>query len=212
MILGLDQSKRSTGVTAINRNGELLDFTLITPPLTIDNEELINYQWEKIDKFVINLMRGCSTYFQIDAVAMEGLAFGAKSASIDLLWAIQWYIRTRFLIEYNINVGIITAATWRSTIVPIKEQRQAKLNYGGKIGLKHAVEDNLPQDVHDRFAEYLIKEKDRINAVRVANWKPGCKSNEYRKAIWDLGDSWGIAQHRLSLFPKETSKLIRRKD
>lgn len=202
MIISIDQSKRSTAAMAFDsRTGLLIDFILITPPKDIDQEHLINYQWNYLQNFID------ATGYKLKAVALEGAAFAAVGASNDLLWGIQWYIRTRFLVEYEVPVGILTAATWRSTLVPIKEQRAFKAQYGGKIGLKHAVVSKLPEDVKKRFDDYLELNKDRINTAK--GFPSGSRSNEYKKSLWDLSDAWGVGKHRLTLLPK-TLKLQRR--
>jgi len=206
MIVGVDQSKRSTGVVVLDNNGNMVGFKLITPPIEIDNEILIDYQWAKIRELFESVGSN-----HIDGVALEGAAFHALGKANDLLWGIQWYVRTRLKVEYpDISIGIINVATWRSTLLTKIEQKEWKIKYGGKIGLKHAIVSKLPPDVRIIFENYLINHKEEINAVKVKDWKPGSKSREYEKCIFDLADAYGIAFYRLSLCPKQ-SKLIRRK-
>lgn len=195
IVIGIDQSKRSTAAVAL-KDGTLVGGLLVTPPISYDKEILIDYQWEEISKFLRDMKE---TFNREDiAIALEGAAFQAGGSSSDLLWGIQWYIRTRILVEFpNIPIGIITPASWRKSIVPIEEQRKAKLDYGGKIGLKHAVLEKLPLSVRGMFEELIENRRDNILISK--GLQPSGRSNEYKKAIFDLADAWGIAKHRYLL-------------
>lgn len=186
-IIGIDQSKRSTAIVALDDNGELMDFALVTPPLEYDKEILINYQWEIISCFM--------TAHKPTAIALEGAAFAAGGASSDLLWGIQWYIRTRTFVEFpDVPIGIITPASWRASIVHAKEQKEFKQRYGGKIGLKHAVISKLPQNVRSAMNNYLDMHKHRLQAAK--GYVAGGTSKEYLTGLHDLADAWGVARHR----------------
>jgi hypothetical protein len=200
IVIGIDQSKRSTAVTALDEYGDLFGFCLINPPLYYDGEKLINYQWEKLSSFLDSMPND-----EI-VIALEGAAFAAGGASSDLLWGIQWYIRTRIHVEFpGVPIGIITPATWRSKILPASEQREWKAKCGGKIGLKHGVVAVTPEYIRLRFEAYL----EGIKAIiLVAKGKePDSRSKVYKECLFDLCDSWGIAQHRLSL-TKKTAKFV----
>lgn len=187
MIIGIDQSKRSTAAVALNLDGSLKNAVLITPPKEIDKEDLIIYQWTILHNFL--------KFMQPTAIALEGAAFAAGGSSTDLLWGIQWFIRTSIKMEFpSVPIGIITPASWRASVVPIEEQRKFKLDYGGKIGLKHAVVSKLPKDVLNHFLEYV--EKERRSILLSKGIKPEGRSNAHKEALFDLADAWGIAHHR----------------
>jgi hypothetical protein len=171
----------------------------------MDGEDLIHYQWNEIKTFIDKQMKGN----KLVGIALGGAAFSAKGSSNDLLWAIQWYIRTRFMVEFpDIPVGIINVSTWRSHILTKEEQREWKAEYpkNTKLALKLATVKKLPEDLQFRFSKYLDENRDRINAAKNKDWKPGSKSNEYLKGLFDLADSWGIAKHRASLIKKPVLK------
>jgi len=194
MIIGIDQSMKSTAVVALNLKGEMVDFGLIIPPSSLNKEETIHYIWEPL-YFTIG-----KNYGVIKGIAIEGLAFSAFGNTKDLLYGIQWYVRTRLKVEFpEILVGVINVQTWRSCILTREEQRLYKTKYG-KIGLKIGVVEKLPNEIKMQFDKYLELNKDEINACRVKDWKPGCKSKKYLESMYDLADAWGIATHRLKLY------------
>jgi hypothetical protein len=192
--IGIDQSKRSTALCAILDGTKVLDCMLVTPPSDYDTEMLINFQWSLIGPFIQNLCKLPEAVNGI-AIALEGAAFSAGGSSSDLLWGIQWYIRTRIFVEFpDIPIGIITPATWRSSIVPITEQREFKSKFGGKIGLKHAVVSKLPSAVTTMFDNYIDQAKYRI--LESKGLKPDGRSNKHLEGMFDLADAYGIAYHR----------------
>jgi hypothetical protein len=188
--VGIDQSKRSTAAVSLNDDGEMVGFTLISPSMDMDKEELIAYQWYELNNFLS--VQACNSLL---AIALEGAAFSAGGSSSDLLWGIQWFLRTSIYINYpEIPIGIITPASWRASIVHIEDQRTYKAMYGGKIGLKHAVKEKLPTSVLTAFVDYLEAYKNSINMAK--GKEIGSRSKEYLKSIYDLADAWGIARHR----------------
>jgi hypothetical protein len=215
IIFGIDQSKRSTACVAMDEEGEMIDFVLITPGMHLDKEYLINYQWQKLKAFIESVEQDSAS--QELVFALEGAAFKACGASSDLLWGIQWYIRTRILVEFaDAPVGILTPATWRSTLVPAKEQADFKARFG-KIGLKHCVVGALPKEVHDWFLDHLEDNKKELNILKGNKTGTGGK---YLESMFDLADAWGVAKHRVHLLtnkakpkkaaPKKMSALKRR--
>lgn len=191
--IGIDQSKRSTAIVCLDDEGEMVDFHLVTPPFNLDKEELIHYQWTTLSKFISEQL----SYDQV-CFALEGAAFAAGGSASDLLWGIQWYIRTRIHVEYpGYLIGIITPATWRSSILATDEQRRFKEQYGGKIGLKHAVVSKLPQDTHEKLISYI---RDNIQYINISKgYKPDANRKDAWDALFDLADAWGIARHRFML-------------
>lgn len=189
MILGIDQSKRSTAITALDMQGNLKDFLLINPPKELDKEDLLLYQWEEIRHF-IERQKYYNGFQPIVGAALEGLSFGSVGAAKDLLAGLQWYVRARFVVEYpEIPLGVIPVASWRSKILSKTEQASYKKQYK-KDGLKVGVIEKLPKEVLEKFEDYVKGHEDRIREVKGSQWKD---------SLYDLGDSWGIAKHRLSL-------------
>lgn len=190
--IGIDQSKRSTAIVCLDGDGELYDFHLVTPPYEMNGEQLIDYQWQTINRFIDENDDGNLK------IALEGAAFAAGGSSSDLLWGIQWYIRTRIFVEYpGTPIGIITPATWRSSILTTQEQSAFKAQYGGKIGLKHAVVSKLPESVLEKFSIHV---RDNIKYINVSKgYKPEANRKDSYDAIFDLADAWGIARHRYLL-------------
>lgn len=201
IVIGIDQSKRSTAVVALE-DDKLVDFMLVTPPSNYDTERLINYQWSLIEQFIDNMYKlDCDV-----AIALEGAAFAAGGASSDLLWGIQWYIRTRIFVQYPMSpIGIITPATWRSKVLPIVEQREFKSKFGGKIGLKHGVVSKLPEFIREKFDKYL--ERNKFTILESKGREADGRSEKYKEGLFDLADAWGIATHR-TLLSKGTKKAV----
>jgi hypothetical protein len=208
MFIGIDQSKRSTAIVAMTRYYKMIDFELINP-IYQDKEELIIYQWNNIKAF-IERVKLIAPYGCISGIALEGAAFTAVGQACDLLWGIQWYIRTRLIVEYpEVPVGILSPATWRSSLLTRKEQQEWKAKYG-KIGLKHGVISKLPENDKQKFDDYIELHRERL--LELKGFKPDSISKKYKECIFDLGDAWGIANHRVILASKDIiqPKLIRR--
>jgi hypothetical protein len=194
--IGIDQSKKSTALHALDLDGETINYTLITPPIELDSENLICYQWDAIKEFIEDIQ--CS--HEVVGIVLEGAAFAAMGASNDLLWGIQWYVRTRILVEFDMVVGIITAASWRSSILTRVELQWFKAHHGGKIGLKHAAVSKLPPELRNELERYVYQERNRINLTK--GKKADSRSEVYKDALFDLTDSWGLAWHRICLHHK----------
>jgi hypothetical protein len=192
-VIGIDQSKKSTALHALDRHGETISYTLITPPIELIGENLICYQWDAIHEFISDIK---STH-AIIGIAIEGAAFTMIGQANDLLWGIQWYVRTRILVEFDIEATILTAATWRSSILTRQELQSFKADYEGKIGLKHAAVSKLPIALRDELENYVYLERNRINLTK--GKKDGSRSELYKEALYDLTDSWGLAKHLLYL-------------
>ena len=192
-IVGIDQSKKSTALHALDLHGETLNYLLITPPIELDKEDLICYQWDAIREFLLDIQET----HKVIAVAIEGAAFATMGQANDMLWGIQWYVRTRILLEFDITADILTAATWRSSILTRKEIQNFKADYEGKIGLKHAAMSKLPPALRTELENYVYQERNRINMAK--GKKDGSRSEAYNDALYDLTDSWGLANHRLFL-------------
>lgn len=194
MVLGIDQSKRSTAITALNSNGEIVDCILINPGPEYDMEQLVQYQWNHIKEFI-------DRQPSVKAIALESLAFGSVSKGYDLLCGIHWYIRTQLLTDYpHLYTGVITATQWRSKILTPKQAQEYKRLHGGKVGLKYGVLDCIPSIEYDKLSDYLESQKERLQEAK--GFKAGGTSTKYQECMFDLGDSYGIAKYRLSLMPK----------
>jgi len=175
MIIGIDQSKRSTAVVCMDLAGRLVDFLLINPPKELDGEVLISYQWDLIDSFVSAYQK------DLKGIALEGLSFNSVGSGKDLLAGIFWAVRLNLYKKFpEIPVGVIPSASWRSAFID-KEKRKKIKELGIKDGLKKATVDELPFEVRVRFENYI-----RENGIK-------------KEALWDLADAFGIAKYRLSL-------------
>lgn len=185
MIISGDLSPRSSGVTAIDLNGLLVDAILIhSKKEDLNDEDMILYNTETFLTFIDKLF--CNGH-KIAGFVFEGLAFGASySQEYDKICGNFWSIKSQCRKYYpDIPIGTISPEEWRSRIITAKEKKQLKLDHG-KIGIKLGVVDKLPVNVREFFDAH-IKEC-------------GVKWDKKEKnPIFDLADSWGLAQYRLSL-------------
>lgn len=178
MIIAIDLSLRSTGLTCISNSGELLDFEIVTSKKEeYDNEELLLYNASNVCRFISNCELNLNE--SINGIAIEGLSFGGIGGKKDVLQGNFWVLLTHLKTYFNdIPVGKIPVLSWRSKVLSKEEQREAKKT---KDGLKKAVIDKLPADVNPRFEKYLEETK-----------LP-------KKCLADLADSYFLGQYRLSL-------------
>ena len=174
--LGIDQSKRSTGLVLYNERDEVVDFKLICSEEK-DDVLLLLYQWKEVDAFLRkNIVDGVC----LAGALIEGLSFGSVGSGKDFLAGLQWYMRARLRSEWGVFLGTVTVSGWRSKVLTKEEQRAAKSL--GKDGLKVAVVDKLPEDVREAFADY----------VKIKGFK--------KASIYDLADAAMIAKHCKMLF------------
>lgn len=172
MFLGVDQSKRSTGVVLLNAEGNLEDFMLISPPKEMDGVELIAYQWDLLNKFLGNGLK------ILDGALIEGLSFGAIGGAKDLLAGLNWYFRVE-MSRLGYFLGTVPVTMWRSKVVHKDEAKEAKAL--GKDGIKKVTVSKVPIDILEKFQSYVVKN--------------GCKKD----AIYDLVDAYFIAKHSFGL-------------
>lgn len=175
MIIGIDQSKRSTAAVCIDMDKVLVDFMLVNPPKSMDGEELIHYQWQDLDEFILPYAT------QLRGVALEGLSFNSVGSGKDLLAGIFWYIRTCLFRYYPTKpVGVIPVLAWRSKVIDAAERKVIN-SFRVKDGIKKFTVEKLPYEVKVKFEQYIREQ--------------GIK----KEAIYDLADAYFIAQYRLSL-------------
>ena len=178
MYLGIDQSKRSTGLVLLDQDGELRDFRLICPSMTLDGTELVQYQVKQYCKFLHNN----SLDLNPPTVALiEGLSFGSIGSAKDILAGLNWCFRFVSLEHYKFFLGIVTVSQWRSKVLTKEEQKLAKAS--GKDGLKKFVVDKLPDDVREVFVEY----------VKTKGFK--------KESLYDLADAFFLARHAFGIKP-----------
>jgi len=176
MFIGIDQSKRSTALVCINDEGALKNFLVIAAPMSVDNEEMLEWQWNEIRFFV----RYCETTFgDIKGIAIEGLSFNSSSSGKDLLAGLFWYIRTMLYLQ-GYRVGVIPVLAWRSKVIA-KDERKAISALKHKDGIKKATVAKLPFEVKAQFETYIRDHKLK------------------QQAIYDLCDAYFIAQYRRSI-------------
>lgn len=175
MYLGIDQSKRSTGLVLLDKDGELKDFRLICPSMTLDGVELVQYQ---VDQYVKFLIKNDLTYNKPKVALIEGLSFGAIGGAKDILAGLNWVFRFVSLSTGEFYLGTVPVAGWRSKVISKEEQREAKQI---KDGLKKAVVDKLPVDVREAFTEYV-------------------KGKSFKKeSLYDITDAYWIAKHAFGI-------------
>lgn len=175
LYLGIDQSKRSTGMVLVNEAGELIDYTLINEP-KLDGEELILLQLHQLDKF---LQDNIDSNEELAGALIEGLSFGSVGAGKDFLAGLQWAFRVFMYGNYRF-LGTVPVSEWRSKVLTKEEQREAKAS--GKDGLKKACVEKLPWEVQEAFVDYVGKMKVK------------------KDALYDLCDAYWIAQHCKKVF------------
>lgn len=169
--LGIDQSKRSTGLVLVDQEGALIDYTLLSNT-KLDNEELILWQWDKLVNFLDD---GVCDSLLVKGALIEGLSFGSVGSGKDFLAGLQWYFRCQMQDGYGKYLGTCPVSMWRSQVLTKEEQREAKKL--GKDGLKIACFEKLPFDIQESFKNYARN----IGAKKTA--------------IYDMCDAYWIAQH-----------------
>lgn len=175
MYLGIDQSKRSTGLVLLDNDGELKDFRLICPSMNLDGVELGAYQLDWYSDFLY--------YNGLDlnppkVALIEGLSFGAIGGAKDILAGLNWAFRIHSLKHYKFYLGVCPVSQWRSKVLSKEEQREAKQT---KDGLKKFVVNKLPVDVREAFTEYV-------------------KSKCFKKdSLYDLADAYFLAKHAFGI-------------
>lgn len=173
MYLGIDQSKRSTGMVILNEDGSLKDFRLICPSMTLDGVELVQYQVLQYADFL--LKNGITEVKHPKISLIEGISFGAVGSAKDILAGLNWCFRYASLDRFGFYLGVVPVSQWRSKVLSKEEQKEAKAY--GKDGLKKFVVNKLPDDVRVEFTEY----------VRSKGFK--------KESLYDLADAWGISNY-----------------
>jgi hypothetical protein len=173
----MDMSMRSTGLVALKPDDSLVEFDIIksTKDDFPDTEQLIAY-------IVLSTMLFIK-HFKTTKFVIEGLAFGAKSSSKDILAGIYWAVRTEIWTKCpDILIGSIPVQSWRSKVLNKEERKYAKENYSPKSeALKIATVKKLPPHIHKDFLDY----------VHFMTY------NE--KSMYDLADAYFLGIHRNSL-------------
>jgi len=177
MILSLDISLRCTGITLLDLNGNLIDFTIIANE-EIKNEQLLDKNQKDISEFVNKYSN------VISKIAIEGLSFQSASKVRDLIDANFWGIRLLLWKKFkNIPIDIVPVTQWRKLVIPIERSRELKklIKWGivKKVNWqKIECVCKLPKKVKLRFEEYLGKKKN---------------------GLFDLTDSYFLGQYIISL-------------
>ena len=117
----------------------------------------------------------------LDGVVLEGLSFGSKSGSSDLIAANSWIVTVDLRRKYpNIPIGRISVLEWRNSLTDKEERKLAKEKYGKKA-VKQMVVDRLPLDVKKKFEEYITDNK------------------MGKEGVFDLSDAYFLGVYRLGL-------------
>ena len=145
--LGIDQSKRSTGLVLVDQEGALIDYKLLSNT-QLDNEELILWQWEELTEFVND---NTNSPMELKGALIEGLSFGSVGSGKDFLAGLQWYFRCQMKDGYGLFLGTVPVSMWRSKVLTKEEQKEAKAL--GKDGLKLACFEKLPRSEERRVGK-----------------------------------------------------------
>lgn len=177
MLVSMDMSMRSSGLIALHDNDNIKDFKVIksTKDEFPDTEDLIIYVTKETMNFIWQI--------KPDWFVIEGLAFGAKSSSKDILAGIYWAVRTSIRTECpNVLVGSIPVQSWRTKVLNKEERKFAKENYTPKTeALKIATVNKLPDKIKQIFLDYIAR-------------------MEYdKKTMYDLADAYFMGKYRNTL-------------
>ena len=106
--LSIDLSMRSSGISFF-KDGILEDFSIVSN--VENNEELIINNIDAIITFINKQTCLCTS------VVIEGLSFGSKSGSIDIISGQHWYLRCELIKAFpNIEITVIPVTSWRSPL------------------------------------------------------------------------------------------------
>lgn len=177
VLVSMDMSMRSTGLVALKPDDSLVEFDIIksTKDDFPDTEQLIAYIVDKTMAFI--------EQFKTTKFVIEGLAFGAKSSSKDILAGIYWAVRTETWTKCpDILIGSIPVQSWRSKVLNKEDRKYAKENYSPqKDALKIATVKKLPPHIRNDFLDY----------IRFMTYN--------KESIYDLADAYFLGIHRNSL-------------
>lgn len=176
--VGIDPSLRSSGIVALDENGDLQFIKLIIIPNTVvDEDNIVSCGNELL--FVLDHINSMDT---IGSIGYERLSFGSISGSKDKLAGSFWYNRIvmRDFLKYNyegMEVDYISVAQWRKYVIT-KEDRKASKEAGEKIDVKEKALEKVPEKIKEKLFGYL---------------------DEYglkRKHVYDLADAYWIAEFK----------------
>lgn len=178
--IGIDLSLRSTGISVISKDREIIDLFLHqTEKVKTDNvyeyEDLLIDNIE-IFKCYIEFIYYSKEY-EVEEVLIEGLSFGSKSSLTDFISG--HHIALRMMIrELDIPFRIVAPSSWRKTHnikpkgVTVKELKE---EYGNNY-LKILAWNKLPEKVKTKIQRHIKK----IELKK-------------KNAEWDLTDAYWIS-------------------
>lgn len=178
--VGIDPSLRSTGITLINENEDIVKIYLIDPSANdYKDENLLSYIEFETEKIFMEIAKN----YDIQKIALERLAHGGSSGSKDKICAGWWMIRIaiqKVLLNLNnFNVIwpplIVACNTWRKDIITKEDREQNKKN-PSKLFLKECPYNKIP----DKNKNILLTEVDKLD-------------KKTKTTIYDLSDSYWIA-------------------
>lgn len=176
MIASIDASMRCTGISIMDKKGNLVDFCIVSNKDDTDLE-LLEYNKEGVIDFLLKY-KG-----DLTDIIIEGLAFGAKCKRTDILFSNYWFIRYFISKEFgdSVNYIVYPVTTWRKTFISKERAREVKANKENKKGWqKKECVGLLDEDVKLSFELYI-------------------KENKFKKdAIFDLTDSFLQGKHHVS--------------
>lgn len=167
----IDLSMRSTGVVILDKEGNLIDYTLVSN--IEDNESLII----KNASHIINFLQKHERYLK--KITLEGLAFLAISGMKDVIYGNFWYLRCTLMLTFpSIYVTIVPVTQWRKDVISKERAKELKITKDKAWAKKECVA-KLPIEVSDKFREYIL-------------------SNKFKKdSIYDLTDAYHLCMFSL---------------
>lgn len=193
MIIAIDLSLRSTGLTKFDDTGSLIDFKIVHYD-TKDDIQLL----QENSSAIISFINGITDKYP-DKIIIEGLSFMATSSKKDLLWGNYWHLRVKLKEMFTHAQQIIVPVTrWRKMILT-KERVEELKNQLGIVKIvrnKKGVERKKIEMPSGWQKEETLRNLDVITRNKFEEY---IKQNRlHKKYIFDLTDSYFIGKWYLS--------------
>lgn len=198
MYIGIDLALRKIGIVCLDKDGKLKKTILIDSDQKKHNdEELLMRNKLNITTAIYSCINANKS--EIKMIALEGLSFNSKSASVDLIAANHWMTRIEIKKD-GFDYKIIYPKSWQKSVVtkeilaewaktwPIirakkgqklsKEQVTANNKSKAEIRklTKSCILANVPFEIKESFEKYI-------------------KDNKIKSdALYDLADAYHIAR------------------
>lgn len=213
----VDLSMRSTGVSYF-KNGELLDFALVSEDELKDEQLLIS----NVSRIINWIEKAQACTAQPDKIRIEGLSFGSKSGSKDTIAGQFWYLRCEIAKKWPCTtIEIIPVTSWRSPLFNKAERdalKDAKKTLDAKKlplkGLKGQDRVVAQKTNHQMELMASIKEAtwEKLSDVEQANITRYLVANKFPwEARYDITDSIFLGRYVGDGKAKKTTKKAKKK-